>query len=143
MAGIRANAEQFTQRWQDRMKGSTTRIQEGIERVTESPTAKAAKSLDKAKNGYIRAIDSGKMGRALNKVSLEQWKTATKEKSIQRIAQGVDGAAPKVLAFAQKLITFETELQKKVNSMSDVTLEDRITRMTAWVRGMATFDPTK
>jgi len=36
-------------------------------------------------------------------------------------------------------LDYESGLQKEVETMPDLTLEDSISRMTTWVRGMAKF----
>ena len=140
---IRVNEQQFVDRWASGLKGSTQRIVEGVQNVQVSPTAKAAKSLDKAKAGYTAAIDSGKMARKLNAVSLESWKASTLAKAPQRISAGVDGAVPKMQEFARKLLPYLTQVQAKVQAMPNISLEDNIQRAVTQMREMAKFDPSK
>ncbi len=135
----RVNAQQFTEKHARRLKASIPDIQAGIERVTESPTAKAAKKSDKMLQGITRAVQSGKWSRNLNRVTLEEWKSNAVSKGIGRISAGIDAAQPKVQAFAEKLLPFEATLQAKVNAMPDLTIEDSISRATMWIREMSKF----
>jgi hypothetical protein len=85
------------------------------------------------------AVQSGKWAAGLNRVTVDQWKAATINKGIPRIANGIDAAADKVVAFASQLLPFEQTLQGTVSKMPNLNLEDSINRMTAWTRGMAKF----
>jgi len=59
---------------------------------------------------------------------------------VNRVAAGVDAAAPKVRQFAEQLLSHQSGLMSTVNAMPDLTLEDSIGRMTTWVRGMSKFE---
>jgi len=122
-----------------RLKGATEDMRLGVEKVTESPTAKAAEKKDKMRANLNRALDSGKWERGLKRVSLEDWKRQMTEKGIGRVAAGIDGAAAKVTAFASELLPFQDTLKASVKKMADITLEDNINRMTTFIRGMAKF----
>ena len=131
--------EEFREKHNRRMKASLPDIQKGIERVTESPTAKAAAKKDKMLMGITEAVNSGKWERGLKRVTLEEWKEKTINKGLNRIAAGVDAAGPKVVAFAAKLNSFQDTLKGSVNKMPDTTQEDRINKAVAWMRGMSKF----
>jgi hypothetical protein len=132
-------AEQFAEKHARRTTAAIPDMAAGIKAVTESPTAKAASKMAKLKANLIAAIDSGKMARGLNSVSLEDWRTKMLEKGINRVAEGIQAANGKVIKFAAKLLPFQEKLSTEVNKMADTTLEDSIARMTKWTRGMATF----
>jgi hypothetical protein len=131
--------QQFQDKHNRRLKASIPDITLGVNAVTVSPTSAAAAKQAKMLDRLSTAVNSGKWAASLRAVTLDQWKTATVTKGIPRIAGGIDGSADKVIAFATRLLPFETTLQNTVNAMPDVTLEDSIARMTAWVRGMVTF----
>lgn len=122
-----------------RLKGATEDMRLGVEKVTESPTAKAAAKKDKMKANLNRAIDSGKWERGLKRVTLEEWKTQMIEKGVGRVAAGIDGAKDKVIAFAAELLPFQDGIKAKIAKMADITLEDNINRMTTQIREMAKF----
>ena len=122
-----------------RLKGATEDMRLGVEKVTESPTAKAAEKKDKMRANLNKALDSGKWERGLKRVSLEDWKRQMTEKGIGRVAAGIDGAAAKVTAFASELLPYQDTLKAGIKKMADITLEDNINRMTTFIRGMAKF----
>lgn len=133
------NAQQFAEKWQRRLQSAAPDIQNGINRVDQSPTEKAASKKDKMLQNLTQAVQSGKWENGLRRVTLADWKRAAIEKGVPRISQGAAGAAPKVTQFAAQLLPFQDSLQQQVNSMPDLTIEDSIARMTAWVRGMSKF----
>ena len=139
MARIRVTAEEYAEKHARRLKGSVEDIRRGVERVTESPTAKAASKEAKMIANLTAAVQSGKWARRLRAVTLEEWKDKTLTKGIGRIAAGIDAAHGKQVAFAEKLLAFESTLLDKVEKMPDMTLEDSIAKMTAWARGMSKF----
>ena len=130
---------QYQEKHARRLKAATEDMRIGVENVTVSPTAQAAKKVDKMRANIILAIDSGKWAAGLNRVTLEDWKSKMINKGIGRVAAGIDEAAPKVVAFAEKLLPYIEAGQIAVNKLPDVTLEDSINRMTTWTRHMAKF----
>lgn len=130
---------EFADKQATRLKGAVEDIRKGVDRVKDSPTAKAAAKKDKYLSGISDAVSSGKWQRGLMAVNLTDWQESMKEKGLNRIASGIDGARPKVMAFAEKLNAFQDNLKKDIDKMPDNTREDRINKMTAWVRGMAKF----
>jgi len=134
--------DEFVEKHARRLKGATEDIRRGVERVTESPTIKAAAKQEKMKMNLNAALDSGKWAAGLKRVSLEEWKGKMIDKGIGRIAAGIDAAAPKVRSFAAELLPHIDTLQGQIKTMPDVSLEDNINRMTTFIRGMAKFKRT-
>lgn len=132
-------AEQFQEKHARRLKESIPDMRAGVERVTVSPTAQAAKKLDKLKANLIKAIDSGKMKRRMEAVSVEDWRSKMLTKGLNRVATGIDEAAPKVTKFAAKLLPYIDKVQAEVKKMPDLTLEDNINRAATMMRGMSKF----
>ena len=132
-------ASEFREKQARRLKASIEDMRTGIERTTESPTAKAAAKADKMLAGVQKAVSSGKWSARLRKVSLQDWKDAATNKGLSRVASGIDGAAAKVEDFASQLLPYQDSLSTKINAMPDMTLEDSIARATEWMRGMAKF----
>ena len=135
--------EQFQEKHSRRLKASGEDMRRGVEAVTESPTLKAVAKKEKMRANINAAIDSGKWEAGLKRVSTEDWKKAMVEKGLGRVSAGIDGAKDKVISFASELLPFQDNLKNKIKSMPDVTLEDSISRMTTFVRGMAGFKRTK
>lgn len=121
------------------LKNSTQDIQRGIERVAEAPGKRAASKVQKMRQNLLASIDDGTWESRVGSVSLEDWKTAAVEKGVGRIAAGIDGAAAKVESFYEQLFPHQESIQRELEGMPDLTLEDNIQRMTHAVRRMAEF----
>jgi len=133
---------EFQEKHARRLKASVEDVRRGIDRVTESPTAKAAAKQDKMLTNLTAAVNSGKWAAGLKRVSLEDWKKKTRDVGVNRIAAGIDAAASKVVAFAEDLLPHIERGQEKIKSMSDVTLDDNINRMTTFIRHMSELKRT-
>lgn len=131
--------KEFQEKHNRRLKAATEDMRLGVERVSVSPTAEAAKKADKMRANIIKAIDDGKWAAGLNRVTLEDWKSKMINKGIGRVAAGIDEAAPKVEAFAAKLLPHIEAGQTSIRNLPDVTLEDSINRMTTFIRHMSKF----
>ena len=128
---------QFQEKHARRLKASVEDVRQGIDRVTESPTEKAAAKQDKMLTNLTASVNSGKWAAGLKRVSLEQWKKQTRDIGVNRIAAGIDGAKDKVVAFAEDLLPHIDRGKAKLAGMPDTTLDDNINRMTTFVRHMA------
>jgi len=132
-------ATEFQEKHARRLKAATTDMRSGVERVTESPTAKAAAKIDKMRAHLLEKIDDGTVAARLKAVTLEDWKDKMLRKGVGRVAEGIDAAAPKVVAFASQLLPAVDAAKAKIKTMPDMTLEDSVTRMTTYIREMAKF----
>lgn len=132
-------AEQFQEKHNRRLKGALEDMKAGIERVTVSPTAQAADKQAKMKARLMAAIDDGSWARGLKKVTLEDWRSKMLDKGLSRVSGGIDAAAEKVKDFASQLLPAIATQQAAISKMPDLTLDDNISRMTTFVRGMSKF----
>lgn len=132
----RSSAE-IADKWARRLKGATSDIASGIQKLTESPMEKAVAKKEKLKANWNRAVDSGIWERQTARYPLEKWKRDAGEVGVTRIASGVDKALDKYRDFATWLTARVQEGQAKIAKISDLTLEDRINRMVTFVRHMA------
>lgn len=133
---------QAREKWQRNLKAASKDIEMGVDRVTESPTNKAADKIDKMRTNLNAAIDSGKVERGLRRVTLSDWKASMKGKGLQRLNAGVQGAAQKVEGFYAQLFPYQESLQAKISNMPDTTLDDNIQRAVEYMRGMSEFERT-
>jgi hypothetical protein len=138
----RVTAEQFQEKHNRRLKAALEDVRTGVARVTVAPGTQAAARKDKMLARLTEAVNSGKWGRNVARVSLTQWQALMTDKGIPRISGGIDAAADKVKSFAGQLLPFEDALMTTVGKMPDLTLEDSIARAQAWIRGMAKFKMT-
>ena len=130
---------EVAEKWARRLSGATEDIRRGVESLTEAPSQKAIQKKEKMKARWQEAIDSGIWEARLSKVTLEEWREKVLSKGLARLPQGVEDARPKFEDFMGQLLPYIDNVRRKIEAMPDRTLEDRINRMTAFVREMAKF----
>lgn len=133
----RVSGAEYAEKWGRRLKQSTEDIRKGINRVTEAPGEAAARNVNAMKTNLNRAIDDGTWAKQVRGVSLQSWKDSAAKKGVDRIAAGVDGAMPTQAAMAEQLLANVDAAVAEANRTPRGSLEDNITRMTTFVRGMA------
>lgn len=136
-------AVEFQEKHARRLTAAVEDVRKGIDRVTENPCEKAALKQEKMIANLTAAVNDGKWAAGLNRVTLDAWKKAARDVGAGRIASGINAAKAKVIAFAEQLLPHIDAGKSKIKSMSDITLEDNIARMTAFTRHMAEFKRTK
>ena len=136
---VKLTAEEAQEKHARRLKGSVSDIVKGIEKVTVSPTAKAAEKIDKMKAHLDEAFASGKVERALKRVSLDEWKSKAAKKIPSRLGAGIDEAKDKMTDFFSKLFAHQNSGLPKIKEMPDLTKEDTKARMVAWFEHMSKF----
>lgn len=127
--------DEAAQAWAQRLAGSTDRIQRGVQSVTTAPGQAAARQ--KAVWAQNTAAAQDKWARNAASVSLGEWQQATIEKGVQRIGAGATAAQPKMAAFMGKLLPHIDSVKGTLPARGN--LDQNITRMTAFVRGMSKF----
>jgi hypothetical protein len=128
--------DQFVNKWKTNLKSATSYIRDGVNAVTESPTAKAAAQQDKWFTNLQAAKDAGKWKDGLNNVSLDYWKQRMAGVGVNRISDGVNNADVVMNDFASKLLAHEASLQATVRAKPNKTIDDSVARAEAWIRGM-------
>ncbi len=135
--------QEFASKWARRTSAATGDYTRGIDRVTEAPGIKAAAKADKLIAELTRVINDGTWQERVSSVTLQQWKTAAKDKGAGRIAAGVQAAEGDMQRFAGELLQAVDSAKAEVDAMPDLTLEDRIQRSVAFQRRMSEFKRTK
>lgn len=130
------NPQTIADRYVAGMQGASTKYKAGIAAVTEAPTAKAARSLERARQKYNEAIDSGKTAARLNGVSLAQWQQMAVTKGANNLAGGAAAAKSKVAAYWTAVGPAVAQLQAQISAMPNESDGDREARALAWMRGM-------
>lgn len=126
-------------KWAQALGGATAAIQAGVNAVTSSPTAAAAAAVSTWQQRVSSPAAAAKFSANLQKVSLDQWRQAMLNKGVNRISSGAQAAIPKFQAFMTQFLPFVQNVAAGVRQMPNVTLEDRINRMVAQIRGTAAF----
>jgi hypothetical protein len=131
------NATQIADKWERNTQGATESFKAGVNAVTESPMAQAARASDQYLRGVTEAVTSGKWQAGLNRVSLSDWKAATAGKGATRIAEGVRTSKPKMQQFLQDFLPHVANVAANLPPRGG--LEDNIARMVQQVRGNSQF----
>lgn len=140
MAGNMSGAE-FASKWQNRLSNATAEITKGVDSVTEAPSARAVKKQAKLVANWTASVNSGKWATNTSKVTLEDWRSAMKNKGINRIATGATEAAGKMADFGTKLLSYQNANLSKIYSMPDTNQGETKARMNAWFDIMTKFKP--
>jgi len=139
----RLTAQEFQEKHARRLSAAVEDVRKGIDRVTVNPCEQAAAKQEKMLANLTASVNEGRWAAGLKRVSLEQWKNATKNVGVGRIPAGINAAKDKVIAFAEQLLPHIDAGSAKLKAMPDITLEDNIQRMTTFIRHMADFKRTK
>jgi hypothetical protein len=134
---------EFAEKWARRLSGAVEDIRRGVESVTEAPGKKAA---DRKAKWIAKMTDTNvqnKWASNVAAVTLEQWKRATAEVGVGRIAAGASASVDKMAKFADQLLSYQSANLGKIRAMPDVTISDSKARMDAWFDIMSKFKPTK
>lgn len=96
-------AAQASSAYVNGMAGAGAKYSAGIDRVQVSPTQLAAsdQAMQKYVAGVQASVSSGRRAAALGKVSLDQWKSAAKQKGAARIGTVSDLQKQRQSAAAQ------------------------------------------
>ena len=136
--------QQAASKWQRNLSASTQTISEGVQRVTESPTAAAARNIDRMVAGFQKAAADGKIADGLNSVSLESWKASVLDKGLGRIASGAAAAESKFEHFMSEFLPFlESGVREIDNTNPRGSVEENIQRAVSMMRHNAKFRRTR
>jgi hypothetical protein len=134
---VTKTAQQITANWANGLKQNISKIQAGVNAVTESPMEKAASQQDKMLRGITAAVSSGRWAAGLRSVSLADWKTKTTTKIASSLSTGVDNAVQKHQRFAGYLVETLNAILPELANMPNNTIEDGINKVATLVRHMA------
>lgn len=124
MPKITGTPQQLAKRWADGARANVQRYVEGVNAVTESPTAKAASAVDRYGRGCQEAVSNGKFVEGCNAVSLDDWKRSASGKGKANMATGVTDAEGKMARVFATLIPHCQMVSDQVAAMPKGTLED-------------------
>lgn len=133
------NPSTAADRWATNLGGAGEKIREGVNNVSEAPTAKAAKAVDRYLAGVQKAVSDGSYVAGLNRVSLQDWKDAMLNKGITRVTSGATVAKPKMREFLAEVQPHIEQGQRMLESMPKGTLDQSKARAIAWIDHMAKF----
>lgn len=134
-----ATPQQIAAKWKRSSIAAKSSMLEGINNVTESPTAAAARKVDKYAAGCQKAVEDGTFVAGCKSVTLPMWQESMRNKGIPNHERGVTLAENKVADFQTQFQPFVTAAAQTVNNMPDSTESDREEKMLAMIRKLRTF----
>lgn len=130
--------DQIAAEWAQRLAASTQKIQSGVQAVSVSPGAAAARQ----KAAWLAAVQANadKWARRVSAVQVGDWQAAMINKGIPRIATGASAAQPKFTAFMTRLLPAINTAKAGLPARGN--LQQNIARMTQFVTAMSQFGQT-
>jgi hypothetical protein len=125
--------------WKAGMGTAGARMTAGVNAVTVSPTAQAAAAVNKWQQGVQRAAQNGSFVNGCNSVSLQDWKTATIQKGVPNMQNGVNALTPKAQQNMAAQVAFSQQLSQTIQSMPNTTESEAEARALAAIRGMRAY----
>jgi len=123
-------------KWAANASGAADNYRKGVQKVTSSPTAKAAQQLQVAKQNYAAAVDNGTMAAGLNGVSLQDWQQAASGKGANNYSGGVTAGLPKMQKALLKWVPIRNAIAQQIQNMPKGSYAERRQRMLAMIDGM-------
>ena len=140
---VKLSASEIAEKWRRHAEGAVADYKKGMEKVTESPTEKAANKKEKMRTNLLKAIDEGKWEKGLRAISLEEWKKITAEKGSANYGTGVRLSEGKMADFMAEVLPHIESGQRVIDAMPDITLDDSKARAVAWIDHMSKFKRSK
>lgn len=137
------NAQQVATKWSRNLGAATQDIVAGVDAVTTAPTQQAAARKNEMLQKLTQAVNNGKWEKGLARVSLQDWKSAMKDKGVQRVASGAQAAQPKMASFMQEWLPVAENISQQVKAMPKLTLQDSIARAAAAITAAAQFGESR
>lgn len=128
---------EFAAKWANRLSNSTTEMLKGVNAVSTSPAQAAVAKKAKLIANWNASINDGSWERAMNKISVEDWRSAMINKGVPRVASGAQEAAAKMAAFGDRLLAYQNAGLPTIYKMPDTSLADSKNRAVAWIEYMS------
>jgi hypothetical protein len=129
----------YAQRWSQGVSNGATRYVEGAMNTPLDPTALAIQAGPRYLQNVQNAFNSGKWANGLRRSGKTGWQAGIQSKGATNYATGANAAIDKVTTIATSLLSFESNLQRQIQAMPNITDADREARALAWIRGMRTY----
>lgn len=130
---VNITAQTWSTRWKTGMQNASSKMQEGVNSVTEAPGVKAAAASALWLTNVTKA--EAKFAKNVAAVSLESWKNAYIKKGIPAISNAATVAEPKVQAAATKLIPVINGLLNTIPART-ATLDGNLARVRHMAAGL-------
>lgn len=135
----RLDANSVLKKWQNNAQNSVESIKTGVNAVTTAPTQQAAASADLWQQRVSSQSAKDKFTSNLQKVSLQDWKTAMLNKGVNNYTNGVREGSQKMLKFLNDFLPVAAASADQVSTMPKGTEQASIDRFVANMRNMKAF----
>ena len=139
MAFAIPDAQSYADKWVTRTSAASQDYAQGVAQTDKDPSALAIAAQARLLANFQSSVQSGKWANRLRAVGKAGWQSAVASKGVSNFQNGVSAARDKVAAAAGPLLAFESNLQRQVQGMPNVTDADREARALAWMRGMRQY----
>lgn len=126
----------YAQRWSQGVSNGASRYVEGAMTTDKDPTALAIQAGPRYLQNVQSAFNSGKWANGLRRSGKAGWQAGVSGKGAANYTNGATAAVDKVTQIATSLLSFESNLQRQISAMPNITDADREARALAWIRGM-------
>lgn len=128
--------DKVASKWNRNLKNAIQDLRDGVDAVTEAPSARAIARKEKMRANILAAIDDGRWEAGLAGYTLAQWKQDMKTKAADRIPSGADAGQSKMRDYMAVALPHIEAGLSKIASMPDLTLADSKARVAAWIDHM-------
>lgn len=135
---MRGTPASRSEKWARRTAAAGADWAEGVKNVSDAPGAAAAAKADAWQQKLADPATKDKFRRNVAAVPLQEWKDKTAAASGQFTA-GANKAQDKMLRHQQAVESHMEAGLRQLNTMPNVTLEDKINRQAFWTRHMASY----
>lgn len=139
----RVDANQWLQKWGQRLNASGQYIQDGVKRLNTAPGQAAAAASDRMLSGVTEAVTSGRWARNVAKVSLTDWQNSVINKGIPRIAQGVTQAQNTKVQIITQTLAAVDQAAAAAKALPKGGIDASIARASTFMRTMSQLAPKK
>ena len=139
----RVTPAEYAEKWSRRLKAAGQDIQQGVKRVTEAPGQSAARQAQTMLNNLTARVSDGTWARNVAAVTVDEWRNSVLNKGLQRIAAGVDQAAPGQQAMATQLLGAIDAAVAVVDRTPRGDLQTNIQRAVTFMNEMAARAPSR
>ena len=123
--------------WAQRLAGSTSRIQAGVQGVTQSPSQKAIAQQSVLLQNFTNAVTSGKWATNLGRVQLGDWQQAMITKGLPRIQSGAAAGQSKMEQVNARLYPYIESGRQSLPPRGDLSANTQ--RAVQWIEYMSRF----
>lgn len=133
------NTAAILAKWQRNSQAATEDMKRGAQSVTESPTVKAARSVDKMVRNLQDSVQSGRYAAACNKVSVTDWQNAYINKGLRNFTNGVANISPSAQKAMADQQQYADQVKQELASMPTDTEAQADAKMLAAVNKMRAY----